>query len=310
MKFWASVPEVQSILKDKRVFVSFYRCLRYTAGESAVVCELMPNLKCEGHEEADTKIIFFLSRLGENKEVLIKCSDTDILVILLGNMEKISKSLNIWVMFGIGNHRRYLNMWKIYNALGEKICRGLPALHALTGCDYNPAFYRKGKTKPWQLYCADESFQEAFFNLQNPRNENYEQALEIMEEFVCKLYCTAKNGLRGCKSVDEARLRVFSTTYGHNIEPNDEFRQKLRDFDACTLPPCKRELLQQLLRTSYISHLWKNSSEPIPNDDLVPDNFGWKMEENKYSFVWFTGDEVPPNVEDIIAGENFCTIFF
>ncbi|CAG5030863.1 unnamed protein product [Parnassius apollo] len=71
------------------------------------------------------------------------------------------------------------------------------------------------------------------------------------------------------------------------------------NFDACILPPCKREL-QQLLRAAYIGHMWKNSFSPVPNDSLNVEEFGWKLENNSYSFRWFEGDDIPPNVQEII----------
>ncbi|CAG4966659.1 unnamed protein product [Parnassius apollo] len=256
----------------------------------------MPNLKCEGHEEAGTKMALFLCQLKEEKEVVIKCSDTDILVIVLANMEKLPASLKVWTLFGVGNNRRYINMNKVCDVLGSKKCSGLPAFHALTGCDFNPAFYRKGKRKPWELYSAKEDFQEAFIALQSPDSDNYESAFTTLEDFVCKMYATAENGLRKCSNVDEARLRIFTQTYTNKIEPTDEFKQKLMNFDACILPPCKRELQQQLLRAAYIGHMWKNSFSPVPNDSLNVEEFGWKLENKSYSFRWFEGDDIPPNV--------------
>ncbi|CAG5036595.1 unnamed protein product [Parnassius apollo] len=51
-------------------------------------------------------------------------------------------------------------MNKVYDVLGSKKCSGLPAFHALTGCDFKPEFYRKEKRKPWEQYSANEDFQE------------------------------------------------------------------------------------------------------------------------------------------------------
>ncbi|CAG5012775.1 unnamed protein product [Parnassius apollo] len=114
------------------------------------------------------------------------------------------------------------------------------------------------------------------------------------------MYATPKNGLRKCSNVDEARLRIFTQTYTNKIEPTDEFKQKLMNFDACILPPCKRELQQQLLRAAYIRHMWKNYFSPVPNESLNVEEFGWKLENNSYSFRWFEGDDILPNVQEII----------
>ena len=41
--------------------------------------------------------------------------------------------------------RRYLNMTAIGQSLGEDVCKALPGMHALTGCDSTSAFVGKGK---------------------------------------------------------------------------------------------------------------------------------------------------------------------
>ncbi|OXU31737.1 hypothetical protein TSAR_007914 [Trichomalopsis sarcophagae] len=48
------------------------------------------NLTCEAHEEANTKIIFHVCKIEQDLNILIRCSDTDILVIMLGHMENLS----------------------------------------------------------------------------------------------------------------------------------------------------------------------------------------------------------------------------
>ena len=92
MDYWASEPSVKNVIRDKQVFVSFERCLRYKVDNtSSLVCEVISNFKCEGHDEANTKIAFFLCQLEEEKEIIIKCSDTDILVIILTHMEQLHR---------------------------------------------------------------------------------------------------------------------------------------------------------------------------------------------------------------------------
>lgn len=72
-------------------------------------------------------------------------------------------------------------MNNILEKLGEKICRSQPAFHALTGCDQNPAFYRKGNNKPFGLLQKSTKYQEAFINI---HKENISFA--NLEEFVCR----------------------------------------------------------------------------------------------------------------------------
>jgi 5'-3' exonuclease len=105
----------------------------------------LKNLSCVGHVEADTKIVFHACKLDSDAHVTIRCSDTDILVIMLGNMNFIPNDLKISMHVGTGNHQRFIDINKLYEALGPHLCSSLPGFHALTGCDFNPAFYRIGK---------------------------------------------------------------------------------------------------------------------------------------------------------------------
>lgn len=99
--------------------------------------------------------------------------------------------------------------------------------------------------------------------------------------------------------MDEARLQLFINNYGGVVEATDKFKKKLLNFDACLLPPCQRELHQHILRTSYIGHLWSNSTESIPCGlDIC--EYGWRLEENCFTFKWFEGEELPECVGDIL----------
>ncbi|KAG5890785.1 hypothetical protein JTB14_007179 [Gonioctena quinquepunctata] len=54
-------------------------------------------------------------------------------------MENLSSSSTIWDW--TGTHQRMINVSKMHEKLGNSVCNALPGL--LTGCDFNPAFYKK-----------------------------------------------------------------------------------------------------------------------------------------------------------------------
>ena len=103
-----------------------------------------------------------------------------------------------------GNSRRHMDVSNIVSALEAKqvgLAAALPAMHALTGCDYTSAFYKKGKVKLLDILENDAkgAFVQFFFNMINVE----ESALDVKkaEEFMRRLY-----GFLGeIKSVDEAR---------------------------------------------------------------------------------------------------------
>ena len=107
------------------------------------------------HEEADTLLAFHASSLDGH--AVIRASDTDILVILLGMIGRHLTSQRptayscIIMDCGSVNSRRHIDVSSIANALEAKQ-KGLAAAmlgpHACTSSNFTTAFYRKGKIKP------------------------------------------------------------------------------------------------------------------------------------------------------------------
>lgn len=130
---------------EKTIIVNYLECYKYEVNEGKVQRTFDPLLTCAGHEEADTKIVFHACNLSSDTQVTIRCSDTDILIIMLGNMNFIEKNVQISMHVGTGNNQKFIDVTKLYESLGPNLCSALPGFHAFTGCDFNSAFYRKGK---------------------------------------------------------------------------------------------------------------------------------------------------------------------
>lgn len=71
---------------------------------------------------------------------------------------------HIWILTGTGNKMRYVDLTNIYAQLGPSLCKRLPGFHAITGFDYNPAFF-KGKLRPFKLLKNNEEYQQALLKL-------------------------------------------------------------------------------------------------------------------------------------------------
>lgn len=132
--------------------------------------------------------------------------------------------------------------------------------------------------------------------------DEYDSVKEILEEFVCALYTTQKNGLKRIKKVDEARMQLFTRSYS-KTDNMELFRKNIINFDASAIPPCQRELQQQMLRSKYIANIWKSACEPVPSQ-LNPVDNGWTLSEGKYTFKWFEGEEIPEKVQDILLEDD------
>lgn len=114
-----------------------------------------------------------------------------------------------------------------------------------------------------------------------------------LEKFVCELY-----GYKNVTNINDARFQKFCSTYkSKNIE--EPFGKNLIKYDASNLPPCKAELHQHLLRTQYITSIWRNAHLSNPTS-LLPGRYGWTLKNNRYEFKWFEGDCMPKTVLDAI----------
>ena len=118
-------------------------------------------------EEADTRLVLHLSTLPSNSNAVIRSSDTDVMAVLLGNIHKLKPDVNIWMETGLQskNTLRYIDISGLAHILGESLCRSLPGFHSFTGCDFSPAFSRKGKKLPLLLLQKNEKWQHAFASL-------------------------------------------------------------------------------------------------------------------------------------------------
>ena len=98
--------------------------------------------------------------------VIIRGNDTDIFIILLANIKKLSQS-HLWFDAGLGsdNSRNYVDISKLFKKLDY--VKALPGIYAYTGIDYLPALYRKGKVRPLLLMTKKQKFVDAFVALGN-----------------------------------------------------------------------------------------------------------------------------------------------
>lgn len=78
----------------------------------------------------------------------------------------------------------------------------------------------------------------------------------------------------------------------------------MKSFDAASLPPCKSELREHVLRTSYISQIWSNANCKVLTL-LSPLDCGWETDENdKYIFKWFSGDQFPKSIDEFVLQQH------
>ena len=137
------------LLEGKILVASFGgECYQYVPDDSQTIEVSMPEHLQGDHEEADTLIAFHMANITA-RNITVRASDTDVLVILIGSIGRlrveVRSMMSVYLDCGMGNNRRYINISMIVEHLEEKklgLAKAIPGYHAFTGCDFTSAFYR------------------------------------------------------------------------------------------------------------------------------------------------------------------------
>lgn len=78
---WAS-NHLTAFMNNKVLYLNFDKCYRYESINYEMLVIQVDALSCPLHEEADTKMVFHVCQLTEEANVTIRCSDTDVLIII------------------------------------------------------------------------------------------------------------------------------------------------------------------------------------------------------------------------------------
>lgn len=83
--------------------------------------------------------------------------------------------------------------------------KSLPGIHAITGCDYNPAFLVKGKFRSSKILKRSEVYQKPFVKFGKhelfENNNEQQSTFDIIEQFICVVYIVGS-----ITNIDTARL--------------------------------------------------------------------------------------------------------
>ena len=242
------------------------------------------------HEEADTRVAFHTGHIDQLNpgNTIIRCNDTDILIIMLANIEKFSQT-HLWLDMGLdyNNSRTHIDV----NQSAENIdfLKALPGVYAYTGCDYVPAFFRKGKKRPVEIMLKSTKYIDTFNKL--GQEELTVEDADVLESFTCTMF-----GYDKLSSINEARYHYFKS----KCKPKEVAKplEFLKHVDPSMFPPCQSVLLEQIKRAWLIARLYKNASaaDPLENCSLL--DFGYELVDNLVQIKWFDGDQVPAEAED------------
>ncbi len=155
--------------------------------------------------------------------------DTDVAVLAC----TFSHSINAKMLFCVDTkqRKRYLDITAIGQSFGKDVCKALPGMHALTGCDSTSAFVGKGRRS-----ITVESDPNMMVGNSFGHNDERRQGCA---RFVCSLY--GNNG----EDPDRVRYKLFCRNNAH----------------TCNLLPTKDALKYHVARANYQAFIWQNSLE-------------------------------------------------
>ena len=186
---------------------------------------------------------------NDQGNTVIRCNDTDILIIMMSNVHLFENS-SVWLDVGLeyNNSRHYVDIKATVRNVGY--VRALPGIYAFTGCDYTPAFLRKGKKQPIEIMIKNKVYADAFSKL--GEEELDDETFATIEAFTC-----AMSGYTNLENIEVARhsycqVKCKPETYSEPLEA-------LKHVDPSMFPPCRSVLVQQIKRSWLVAKLYKGS---------------------------------------------------
>ena len=228
-------PQYRKKLENKILYViSGSRCTKISM-EGAQDCQ---ELLCT-QEEADTRILLHCQHASNMyPSIIVSAEDTDVFIFCLAFQGQLGAY--IFIKCGTATRTRLIDIRKITNVLGQKVCEALLGMHAFTGCDSVSAFSGRGKVKALKPLMDNENFQDTFRQIGEIWTLSPDILLSL-EEITCNLYVSHSN----IKCVNEMRYNLF--------------RHKNSEIDSSQSPPCKDSLQLHIIRVNYQAAIWKRS---------------------------------------------------
>jgi hypothetical protein len=157
------------------------------------------------HEDADTRpLLHAKDASNTHSRIVIHSYDTDVWVICVDLYQE-SNCHELWFLTGIRDKLRFIPCHSIASRIGDKVCKALPAYHAISGCDSTSALSGVGKKKCIKLLRQDQCVQDTL-SLVGVQPRMTENMLQDTDTFICQMYGAACASL---KTANETRYWMF-----------------------------------------------------------------------------------------------------
>ena len=265
-------PEYAARLHGRFFFVTCEtNCTRLTSTDGKVVmAEDVADLCCS-HEEADTRLLLHAAHAAHtgSSNIVIRSPDTDVPVLACTMSRHIPAQL--FFRTGTKARTRFVCIGAIRAKEGDAVCRSLPALHSLTGCDSTSAFKRRGKAHGLNIVRSSEAM-AAGLSLLGENFDVSDDLMKLCETFVCQLY-----GSKTHTNVNDLRYHLFASKAAQGDQ----------------LPPTRDALKLHIQRANYQAAIWRRSLEANP-DVPSPVGRGWRTgEDGMLEVKWMEQSPAP-----------------
>lgn len=230
--------------------------------------------------EADADLLIVSTALQKARNglcAIVVGQDTDLLILLtaLATIED-----NVWFMRPSKGNKdsTYFDIHKQKLLLGD-MCNVLLFLHAATGCDTTSAIFRKGKRQAATLLQRNTELRTLVKIFNDPTSTKKDIAV-AGEHFLLHLY-----GAKVNSSLNKQRYFAYNRAVAKlSVQAK---------FDLATLPPTYAASTQHFYRVYLQVQQWLGNN-------LVPTDWGWKLEKDQLLPVTTTMEPAPQNLLKLI----------
>ena len=214
------------------------------------------------------------------KKICIRTVDTDVVAIAVGVFSQLGIT-KLWLSFGVGKNHHLIPIHSICRSLGDVKSRCLPFFHAFTGCDQVSFFSGRGKKNAWKTWEKFEDLTNSLLQIfEQPTIDVVESSFPIIQRFVVLLYDRTSTDT----DVNLLRKYLFATK-GRSLEG---------------IPPTKDALYQHLKCAVYQGGFCWGQAVATNQDLPKPEDWGWKLNQQKYEIEWTILPEVSKICKELI----------
>lgn len=210
--------------------------------------------------DADTLIVQTAIDSAQTMKTVLVGEDTDLLVLLCYHMTLTSPH-NIVFQSEMKQSTKKFKVWdikKTLQTLDGQLCKALPFIHAISGCDTTSRLFGVGKGQAIKKALTDDRFMEIALSFVS--DVSRDEILKRGEEAVILLY----NGVQ-LEGLDLLRFRKFTI----KVMTSSKF------VEVHTLPPTSDAAKYHVLRTFYQVKQWTGSV-----DSMDVQEWGWVVQGN------------------------------